>query len=94
MPGTSKEEADELAAERNLLRELHPRGPYPCTASSFQWPADEDFCDVMLPFYVESGEITAGRSRTSRWCCSRTPCKRRSPTPTGAAEGALGFAVR
>jgi len=32
-------------------------GACPCTASSFQWPADKDFCDVMLAFHVESGEI-------------------------------------
>ena len=32
-------------------------GACPCTASSFQWPADKDFCDVMFAFHVDSGEI-------------------------------------
>lgn len=32
-------------------------GACPCTASSFQWPANKDFCDVMLVFHVDSGEI-------------------------------------
>jgi hypothetical protein len=32
-------------------------GACPCTASSFQWPADKDFCDVMFAFHIDSGEI-------------------------------------
>jgi hypothetical protein len=32
-------------------------GACPCTASSFQWPANKDFCDVMYAFHVDSGEI-------------------------------------
>ena len=32
-------------------------GACPCTASSLQWPADKDFCDVMFAFHVDSGEI-------------------------------------
>src|SRR5512133_555110 len=32
-------------------------GACPCTASSFQWPANKDFCDVMFAFHVDSGEI-------------------------------------
>jgi hypothetical protein len=32
-------------------------GACPCTASSFGWPASKDFCDVMLVFHVDSGEI-------------------------------------
>jgi hypothetical protein len=32
-------------------------GACPCTASSFQWPADKDFCNVMFAFHVDSGEI-------------------------------------
>jgi hypothetical protein len=32
-------------------------GACPCTASSLQWPADKDFCDVMFAFHVDSGEL-------------------------------------
>lgn len=32
-------------------------GACPCTASSLQWPANKEFCDVMLAFHVESGEV-------------------------------------
>lgn len=32
-------------------------GACPCTASSLQWPANKDFCDVMFAFHVDSGEI-------------------------------------
>ena len=32
-------------------------GACPCTASSLQWPADKDFCDAVLAFHVDSGEV-------------------------------------
>jgi hypothetical protein len=32
-------------------------GACPCTASSLQWPADKEFCDAMLAFYVDSGDV-------------------------------------
>jgi hypothetical protein len=32
-------------------------GACPCTASSLQWPANKDFCDVMLAFHVDDGEV-------------------------------------
>jgi hypothetical protein len=32
-------------------------GACPCTASSLQWPADKEFCDAMLAFHVDSGDV-------------------------------------
>jgi hypothetical protein len=32
-------------------------GACPCTASSLQWPANKDFCEVMFAFHVDSGKI-------------------------------------
>jgi hypothetical protein len=70
-------------------------GPSPCTASSFQWPADEDFCDVMLPFYVESGEITAGRSRPLGGAARALPAGADDRRQLERPRGALRFlAVR
>jgi hypothetical protein len=57
MVGTDEGRAMSWEQRGTYFENCTCEGACPCTASSLQWPADKDFCDVMFAFHVDSGEI-------------------------------------
>jgi hypothetical protein len=58
----------------------------PCTTSGMSMPADQDRCQVVLAFHVESGEVDGVDVSGKRWSSWATP---RRSWPTQRAFPAL-----